>query len=352
LRACEQLRRRPFVRGRPLWQLWLLPGLADGQVGMFVKMQHALADGVAGMVMLGNLLDSAPLAAVAETPAWTPRPRPTVPDLWLDNMRHQVTGLIGAVTRLAHPAALIGRCRRASPLRQLLIEQRQPGTSLNRPLGQARRITVVQCRLRTVREAAHHAGATVNDVVLAAVTGGLRELLRTRGENVTGLVLRAMVPVTLHDPGLRPAQGNRYGVMVVPLPVGEPDAAQRLQAIAAQTATLKKQPRPPWGSGLLGLPAMQRLALRAAAHQHFVDIHVANVPGPTSPLHLAGARLVEMFPVVPLSGNLTLGIGVLSYLDQLAISVVADIAGCPDSTTFTAALDQCLTELTNGRVIA
>jgi hypothetical protein len=88
LQACEQLRQRPFIRGRPLWQLWLLPGLADGQVGMFIKVQHARPDGVSGMVMLGNLLGSAPFAAAADTPAWTPRPMPTMRDLWLDNMRH------------------------------------------------------------------------------------------------------------------------------------------------------------------------------------------------------------------------------------------------------------------------
>jgi diacylglycerol O-acyltransferase len=132
---------------------------------------------------------------------------------------------------------------------------------------------------------------------------GSETFLRSRRENVTGLVLHAMVPVTLHDSSLGPAQGDRYGVTVVSLPVGEPYATRRLQTIAAQTTTRKKQPRRPWGTGLLGSPLVQRLAVRRAGRQHFINIYVANVSGPAAPPYLAGARLTEAFLVTPLSGT-------------------------------------------------
>jgi len=165
---------------------------------------------------------------------------------------------------------------------------------LNRPIGHARRIAVVRSHLDPVKDAAHGAGGTVNDAVLAAVAGGLRELLQSRGENVADLVLRPMVPVSLHDPSLGPARGNQYGVMVVPLPVGEPGTTQRLRSIAAQTAWRKKQPRRAWGTGLSGSLLAQRLAIRVADRQHFIHVHVANVPGPrrrcTSRAHASPRR--------------------------------------------------------------
>jgi diacylglycerol O-acyltransferase len=351
LQSCEELRRRSLDPSRPLWQLWLLPGLADGQVGMFIKLHHVIADGVAGVALLGNLLDHTADAASPAAPPWTARPAPAARDLLLDNLRRYADALARSASHLNHPAGTTGRFHRTwASVRELLTEPRAPRTSLNRPIGATRRIAVVRCSLHAVHDAAHRADARVNDAVLAAVTGGLRDLLQSRRENVAGLVLHAMVPVALHDPSLGPAQGNRYGVMVVSLPVGEPNAARRLQTIAAQTTRRKKQPRRPWGTGLLGSPLVQRVAVRLASRQHFINIHVANVPGPATPLYLAGARLTEAFPVTPLSGNLTLGIGVISYTDQLTISVIADRDTSPDLPTFIAGLTNCLFELTGATV--
>jgi WS/DGAT/MGAT family acyltransferase len=299
------------------------------------------------VALLGNLLDHTADATSPTAPPWTPRPAPAARGLLLDNLRRYAGALAGSASHLRHPARATGRFHRAwASVRELLTEPRAPRTSLNRPIGATRRIAVVHCHVDAVHEAAHHAGATVNDAVLAGVAGGLRDLLQSRRENVTGLVLRAMVPVALHDPSLGPAQGNRYGVMVVSLPAGEPNAARRLQTIAAQTTRQKHQPRRPWGTGLLGSPLVQRLAIRLAGRQHFINIHVANVPGPATPLYLAGARLTAAFPGTPLSGNLTLGIGVLSYTDQLNITVIADRDTCPDLPTFTTGLTNCLSELT------
>ena len=347
LRACEELRQRRLDQSRPLWQLWLLPGLPGGRVGMFFKAHHAIADGPAAVTLLGRLLDHAPGGTAPAAPAWRPQPAPGARDLLADNLGRHVTALAGAMSHLAHPAATAARLRRGLPaIRKPLAGPRARRTSLTQPIGSTRRIAVVRSRLDLVKDAAHGAGGTVNDAVLAAVAGGLRDLLQSRGETVTGLVLRAMVPVSLHDLSLGPAQGNQYGVMVIPLPVGEPSTTQRVQAIAAQTTWRKKQSRRGWGTGLAGSPLVQRLAVRVADRQHFIHIHVANVAGPPSPLYLAGARLTEAFPVVPLSGNVTVGIGVLSYAGQLNITVIADRATCPDLAVFTTGLNRSLTDLT------
>jgi diacylglycerol O-acyltransferase / wax synthase len=346
LQACEDLRQRPLDRSRPLWQLWLLPGLPGNEVGMFVRVHHAMADGLAGVEVLSNLLDHTPDSTPLAAPPWTPQPPPSSRDLLLDNIRRSAATVSKASRRLLHPMALVDHLRQLGPpIREFLGERRASRTSLNAPLSAARRIAVITSSLSTVKDASYRLGVTVNDAVLAAVAGGLRELLQSRGEMVDGLVLRAMVPVTLQKPSLGPLRGNLYGAMVVRLPVGEPDAVRRLHMIAAETASRKQRAQRPWGIGVFGSPLMQRLTLPVAGRQHYINIHVANVRGPAEPLYLAGARLTRAFPVVPLNVNLTIGIGVLSYTNQLNITAVADRDQCPDLATFTTGLNLSMARL-------
>ena len=134
--------------------------------------------------------------------------------------------------------------------REVLTERPAPGTSLNRPVGAERRLAVVEGRLDLAKQIAHDHDAKVNDVVLAAVTGGLRDLLASRGEDVHGLVQRAMVNISQHEEQPGQAQGNKPGWMMVPLPLGAPDPVRRLELIAAETAARKDKARPEAGSGI------------------------------------------------------------------------------------------------------
>jgi diacylglycerol O-acyltransferase / wax synthase len=168
---------------------------------------------------------------------------------------------------------------------------------------------------------------------MAALAGGLRALLLGRGEPVDGLVLRAAVPVSLHQEQPGQARGNLDGMMVVPLPVGEPDDARRLELIAADTAERKRKPRPHGGT-LFRNALIQRAALRLAPYQRVMNSYAANVPGPPVRLYFAGAPLLEVFPVVPLLGNIAVGVGALSYAGQLNITTVADRELCPDLEVF------------------
>jgi WS/DGAT/MGAT family acyltransferase len=267
--------------------------------------------------------------------------------LFGDNLRRKIHRGRGTLAALGHPCATARQVRRAWPaVSETFAEGRAPRTSLNQPIGPGRTMALVRSSLGQVKHVAHAHHATVNDVLSAAVAGGLRTLLASRGEAVDGLVLRAFVPVSLHREQSGPARGNLDGAMIVPLPIGEADPVHRLGLIAAETAQRKKKPRPPSGT-LFPNAVIQRAFLRHADRQRFMNVYIANVPGPPVPLYLAGAPLAEVFPVVPLMGNIPLGIGALSYAGQFNITVVADRHGCPDAEIFTAALQASLDNLTH-----
>jgi diacylglycerol O-acyltransferase / wax synthase len=345
LQACAQLYQRRLDPSRPLWQAWLLPGLPDHQVGLFLRAHHTIADGVAGVAAFGALLDLDADAPAPVAPPWTPTPIPSARELLGDNLRRRVQGLDRALLALAHPSRALRRARGAWPAWREFFAERAPRTSLNRPIGTDRRLVVVRSRLAVAKRVAHAHHATVNDVVLAAVAGGLRQLLAGRGEDVQGLVLRAMVPVSLHHEQPGQARGNNDTVMVVPLWLGEADPVRRLELIAAETAARKHKARPQVTDGLFRFVAVQRASYRLLAHQRSVSLSVTNVPGPPVPLYLAGAPLLELFPAPPIIGNMTLNVGVLSYAGQLNLTAMADQATCPDVELFTHGVQSALDDL-------
>jgi diacylglycerol O-acyltransferase / wax synthase len=352
LETCQELACRRLDATRPLWELWLLPGLANRRVGAFLKLHHAIADGISGMAAFAALLDLSAEASNPVAPAWAPTPIPTAGELLRDNLHRRGQGLVRPLRGMAHPSRLLRRARRAWPAwRELLGEQRAPRTSLNRPIGAERRLAIVRSRLEDAKRVAHAYNVKVNDVVLAAVAGGLRQLLASRGEDVDTLTLRAMVPISLHQEQPGQASGNQDGWMIVPLPLGEPDTVRRLQLIAVETAERKGMARPPTGSGISGSLLFQRAFLRGFAHQRLMNTSVTNVPGPPVPLYLAGARLLEVVPVVSLMGNLTLVVAVLSYTGQLNLAAIADRDACPDVHMFTDGVQESLDDLARSVVV-
>jgi diacylglycerol O-acyltransferase / wax synthase len=346
LRACEEIARRRLAPARPLWELWLLPGLPAGRVGALVRLHHAMADGAAAMAAFGALMDVSADPSVTVAPPWEASPPPTRGELLLDNLRRRRSELRGMWSGLTHPSRTVRRSVRALPAwGEILTDRRAPRTSLNRPVGAQRRLAVIRSRLDLTKEIAHAHGAKVNDVVLAAVAGGLRELLASRGEVVEGLTQRAMVTISLHDEEPGRAQGNKPGWMMVPLPLGEPDAARRLRLIAAETTARKQKPRPAAGSGIFRFVGAQRVWYRLFPRQRSVNLVVTNAPGPPVPMYLAGAELLEVFPMMPVMGNLSLVVAVLSYAGQLNVTVVADRDGCPDVAVFIGAVQSGLDDL-------
>ena len=346
LQTCQELASRRLDPARPLWELWLLPGLPERRVGALLRLHHAFADGAAALAAFGALLD---LSADAPTPVaspWTPAPIPTERELLRDNLRRRRQELARGWSGLTQPRRTLREARRTWPAwREVLTERRAPRTSLNHPVGTDRRLAIVRSRLDLTKQIAHANKAKVNDVVLAAVAGGLRELLASRGKDVRGLVQRAMVTISLHEEQPWDAQGNKPGWMMVPLPLGEPDPVRRLERIATETAARKNEARPQAGSGIFRFIAFQRVWYRLFPRQRSVNLVVTNAPGPPVALYLAGARLLELFPMMPTMGNLTLVVAVVSYEGQLNLTAVADRDGCPDVEVFAQGVRSALDDL-------
>jgi diacylglycerol O-acyltransferase len=346
LQACGELARRRLDPARPLWELWLLPGLPERRVGAFLRLHHAVADGAAALAAFGALLDPAPGAPAPVAPPWTPAPIPAASELLRDNLRRRRRELGRGCSGLGHPGRTLRQARRAWPAwREVLTEQPAPHTSLNHPVGAGRALALIRGRLDLTKQIAHLHHATVNDVALAAVAGGLRQLLASRGEDVAGLVQRAMVTISLHQEQPGQAQGNKPGWMMVPLPLGEPDPVRRLELIAAETAARKHKDRPQAGTGIFRFVAGQRAWYRHFPRQRSVNLVVTNAPGPPVPLYLAGARLLELFPMMPVMGNLTLVVAALSYAGQLNLTAVADHDHCPDLEVFAQGVHTALDDL-------
>jgi len=334
LLACETLRRRPLPWARPLWEMWFLTGLPSQRVGLFMKMHHAIADGVAGVATLAAFVDPVPGPPQMSAPPWSPSPLPSTRELFQDNLRRRRRELGRALSALAEPIATARRLRRSWPAaRELFAEGRAPRTSVNRRIGSDRRLAIIRSSLDVAKTIAHTHAATVNDVLLTAVAAGYADLLRSRGEPIEGVVLRAFVPVSLHQEQPGQARGNIDAGMLVPLPLGEGDDIRRLEQIAAETAERKKKTRPPAGS-MFRTVLLQRAFLRLMPRQRFMNAYVANVPGPPIPLYFADAPLLEIFPIVPLTGNLSIGVGALSYAGQFNFTAVADHDLCPDLEVF------------------
>ena len=264
-----------------------------------------------------------------------------------DNLQGRAAALAAALARLRHPGTLQAQARvLAGAWRMVRDGRRLPrGSPLRRPLGGRRRLVLVRARLAVVKQIAHAHHGTVNDVLLAAVAGGLRALLLARGVLVEGLTLRASVPVALRRASAAAALGNQVGLMVVPLPVEEPDAARRLRQVTQATTQRKRRPEVLAGLRPVGSLTVLRALNRYSHHQRLVDLFITNVPGPQVPLFVVGARLLEAFPIVQVAGNVPLSVAVLSYAGQLNIGIQSDPDGLPDLDLFTDGLRRSLEEL-------
>ncbi len=341
LQVCAELNAGRMDRSRPLWQVWLLTGLAGGRAGLFIRLHHVVADGIAALALLGGLFDPDPAAPAAAAPAWAPEPVPAARELAADELRRSARALARAASRVRHPSAvaarLAGLARQAG---QLARDGPAPRVSLNVPVSGHHRLLLVRADLERARAAAHACGGTIYDLVRAAVAGGARRVLASRGELSRGLVLRASVAASVRAAADQPATGNRVGVMIVPLPVGEADPGRRLALIARATAQRKRQPPYQPSARLL-----QRWMVGMMSRQRLVNLLVSNLPGPAAPLSLAGTPVLEIFQFGVVQGNVTVSVGALSYAGQLNLDLVGDPDAAPDLTAFADGISDTLRQL-------
>ncbi len=341
LAACVELNGRPFDQAHPLWEIWLLTGALDGHVAMLIRFHHVLADGTAALLLLGTLFDSAPEGPEQAGRPWTARPLPTRPELAGDALRRSITGFRRGVRKAGHPGLALTSTR--TLFRQALQfarEGRAPRTSFNRPVGRQHRVLLVRADLEQARQAAHAHHATVNDVVLCAIAGGARALLAGRGELQRPLVLKVSVAASVRGPASASQAGNLVGVLLVPLPVDEEDPIRRLEQVARATAERKRLP--PYQPAARFL---QRWMIRTMNQQRRINLLMSNLPGPSQPMYFAGAKILELFQVGVVQGNVAVQVGALSYAGQLNLDIVADTRLVPDLMVFANGMTEDLERL-------
>jgi WS/DGAT/MGAT family acyltransferase len=357
LELAERLTVQVLDRAQPLWELWFVEGVDRGRhVGLIHKSHHTLTDGISGIDIATVLLDFSAEPTVLAPDGWVPAPPPDPSRLVIDSVRERLTRpaeLAGAARRLAAgPRDALARTADLGRSIGSLVDGQvvAPPLSLNAPVGRGRRLETVKIPLedaKTIREAF---GCTVNDVILASVGGAVARLLGARDELHPELVLKVFCPVSVRDDDQRMQLGNRISAMLVPLPVGEPDPRARLDAIRASTADLKERRQAVGAAALIGLseyaaPTLLGLAARAAHAQRFANLIVTNLPGPQVPLFCLGARMLEVYPIVPLSRNLTLNVAILSYCGQLHFGIIGDGASGRDLELLAGGIEDSFAEL-------
>jgi diacylglycerol O-acyltransferase / wax synthase len=310
---------RRLAANRPLWSATLVTSLADGGATLIVVLHHVLADGIGGLAVLARLVDGAPTAASPDFPRPLPGHRALVRDAFGTRLR-ALTHLPAGIRQLCSAIAQLTTGGTPGP----------PRSSLNQPTGPRRSLAVARADLASIRRVAHAHGATVNDVVLTAVTGALHAVLRHRGESVDRFVIS--VPTSGRREATATRLGNQVGVMAVPVTVaGDP---QHRLAVIAHT-TRNRKPADPSASAVLLGPVFRTLALLGAMRwfvnrQHLITTLVTNLRGPDVRLSFLTAPITDVIPVSPITGNVTLAFAVLSYAGTLVVTIIADPQHCPD----------------------
>jgi len=360
-----RLMSRRLDPGRPLWEVYFVEGLAGNRVALVTKTHQSVVDGV-GTIDLGQLiLDAVPAEPEPWDDTWTPRRQPSLTQLMLDATSETVQRpgeMVENIRSAANDAAatmekvtgVLGSF--ASALRTLVNPA--PSSPLNVRVSGGRMFAVVRTRLDDYRKIRAIHGGTVNDVVLAAITGALREWLLSRGSVLTaGTAVRALVPMAVRDAETAeystPALiGNQVDAYLVDLPVGEPNPILRLQHIGHAMAAHLDSGRSVAARALLTVggfaPAtLHSLGARAAGSfsGRIFNLMITNSPGPQVPMYAGQAKMIEMFPVMPLVRNQALAIGVTSYHGGVYFGLNGDRKAVSDVDTLAGMIEESLEEL-------
>lgn len=356
LDLCGEVFGRPLDRTRPLWHLCVVDGLSEDRIAVVGRLHHALVDGLAGLEIASVVLDVQPQPADAASGAeptepWHPEALPCVASRAIQDFSRlnepgwRLAGLGWQAMR--HPLGALRDALRVGGAFTVLAGTGvvRPFTSLNRPIGANRAVLIAHRRLGEVHAAAHALGVTVNDIVLTAVGGGVARLLQERGEDPP-VDIQVLVPVALSN-GTRGELGNEFSVWLVRVPVGTTEPLARLHAVSESTRRARNQHEELATETLLDLMApvpqpIVALLGTLANHQPLFNVIVTNVPGPPVPLYMMGARLTEIYPFVPLGGNLTIGLAAMSYDGELSFGILFDPATCPDASVFADGVEEDL----------
>jgi diacylglycerol O-acyltransferase len=351
-------------RSKSLWEIWVVEGLEEGRWAMLSKTHHAMVDGVAGTDLLAVIMDLSPDAErPAEVARWHAQPSPSGAKLASDALVHMLSSpyeqvrAARASTRMLRQAASYTREVGSGLVALAGLVRPTPVSSLNGPIGPHRRYAWATTSVDDIKRVRKGLGGTFNDVVLASITNGFRELLLSRGEDVERVV-RTLVPVSVRP---RDASGkavgdgtfeNKVSAMFAELPIAIEDPEDRLHAITEQMEGLKDSKQALAGEALTSMsgfaPPMllamgMRLATRAA--QRNVNTVTTNVPGPQFSLYAAGRRMIRAFPYVPLGGQIRIGIAIFSYDGEVNFGITGDYDTTADLDVLTSGIEDGMAQM-------
>ena len=345
-------------RSKPLWEMWLVEGLEGKRFAIVGKSHHALVDGVSGMDITTVLFDTArePETEPDAGPEWLPRPEPSSAQLLADALLQRATSP-AEIARGAR-AVLRGPRQVASQVSAGLADASKllgagmgaPPSPLNVDIGPHRRLGWVVADVDEFKRIKNEHGGSLNDVVLSVVTGALGNYLRARGNDTTGLELRAMVPVSVRAEEQHGALGNQVAAMMAPLPVWSEDPVERLKLVTATMGDLKSSGQAVGAQLLTQLtdfapPTIAAQAARLQSRQRFFNLVVTNIPGPQFPLYVLGREMEIIVPMVPLAQRQALCVGIFSYNGKLTFGLIGDFDAMPDLDSFGLDLEGAIKEI-------
>jgi len=345
-------------RDFPLWEYWLVDGLAQGRWALIWKLHHCMVDGVSATDLYRVVFDASPEPPppVADDRTVGPEPSPialaaqAALDAVLLPLR-ETRALSGA---LANPGPAVQQAIDMARAMAKLAPSLLPatGSSLSGQIGQQRRYTWARASLADVKTIKRELGGTVNDVVLAAISNGFRELLLARGEQPEPHNVPSLVPVSGRAPGEENVYENRVSALVAYLPVDVADPTERLAAVRAQLSDLKASKETMVGDALVTLgrytpfPFVSRgVRLVLSLPQREIVTVTTNVPGPQQPLYGMGRRLVEIIPYVPIASTVRTGISIFTYCGTVTFGVTGDFAANPDLDVLARGIERGIAEL-------
>ena len=350
---------QPLDRRRPLWEMWLVEGASAGRWGLICKLHHCMVDGISAGDLLAVLLDPQPETPASAPDHWQPEPEPSSANVLAHTLSETASG---PARHLRHARTLLGAPRHTarqaitlaaglSSLRGLLGAS--TARSLNGPLRAERHWVEARASLADANTIRRALGGTVNDVLLAGISGGFRALLLSRGEPLPAeLMVRTLVPLSLRTHDAHGIPDNRVSALFAKLPVGLKDPVERLHAITTELDALKRSGQAVAGSALTELsglapPPLAALGARAIARlpQGRLQTVTTNIPGPQQPQYLCGRRMLEIFPYVPLALNVRIGVAICSYDGTLGFGITGDGKHATDIPTLADGIEHELARL-------
>lgn len=353
----SRLMSRPLDLTRPPWETWFVEGLAHGRWALINKAHHAMLDGASSADITSLLLSPDPEVEAPTPRPWSPTNQPSsgrlVGAALADMVRSTLVMGRAVVTAVHSPAR--GLRRTAATLLGLINAAAKAvhfENVLNGPIGAGRRWEWARTDLADIKTVKNAVGGTVNDVVVAAVAGGFRRYLISRGEPVDGRSIRTLVPVSTRAPDQRGQPGNELSALLADLPVGIADPRERLAAVTEHLHDLKSGAMAIAVEGLLdaaeivpGTIFAVAADLAARVPQRSFSTVTTNVPGPQRPMYLLGRKVTGAFPYIPLGADLRITIGIVSYDGKVNYGITADGDAAPDIHVLRRGIEESTAEM-------